>query len=353
MMLALAGVMMGVSISAGFEAQCSDQSDHGWPRFQNLTELQADEPWTNYFKYIYGELPNVFPVCVFDLEALDAGAIEVFGVNKTGQLPSPKEQNSTSLKSGDLYPGGQMGYKIFHESWEPAPAHGWVEVTHSVIPTELSGYWAWRERGSGVWYNVGRTVVFPTPADMSQTHRAAIENLTAGCTVPIDYSRWPQYESDIFGACAREKGYDSIQFEPTMGSHPWGTFGLVGLTELVLVNLAGDKSCGVEEPSKTPLRGGWLANRTCECENTPIAPHCGIIIPQGCTALPGGVCSPPLCQTEPCMFSEPPCVDTWCTKHHIPLQNYGSGHTSIQKYRSGVEHHLRPLEAMVMSRFAA
>ena len=63
-------------------------------------------------------------------------------------------------------------------------------------------------------------------------------------------------ESDIFGLCAREKGIDSIQFEPTQGHTPIGTFGLPGLTEIVLVNIDGDKTCGVEDPRNTPLRCG-------------------------------------------------------------------------------------------------
>jgi hypothetical protein len=179
----------------------------------------------------------------------------------------------------------------------------------------LTSYWAWRQKGSGVWYNVGKTITFPSPANPSQTHAAAIAFLSANCSVPIT-PKWPAMESDVFGKCAREKGFDSIQFEPTTGAKPWGTFGMAGLTELVLVNLDGDKGCGVDEPPKTLLRSGWLANRTCECANTPIDPHCGIVLqpPVSCATMPGGACSPPLCQTEPCKFARPPCKDTWCTR---------------------------------------
>ena len=50
-------------------------------------------------------------------------------------------------------------------------------MTHAVLPTELAGAWVWRQPGSGVWYNTGRTIVFPTPkttinAPPSQAHQA-------------------------------------------------------------------------------------------------------------------------------------------------------------------------------------
>ena len=61
-------------------------------------------------------------------------------------------------------------------------------------------------------------------------------------------------ESQIFGLCAREKGFDTIQFEPMQGQVPVGTFGFPGLTEMVLVGIDGDKACGVQNPRDTPLR---------------------------------------------------------------------------------------------------
>ena len=123
---------------------------------------------------------------------------------------------------------------------------------------------------------VGKTLVFPSPSDPAQTHAAAIAFLREGCSATIS-NKWPQLESDIFGACARQKGYDSIQFEPTEGKTPLGTFGLTGLTEMVLVNLDGDKGCGTETPSETLLRAGWNASEQCCCANTPIADSCGLM----------------------------------------------------------------------------
>ena len=123
-------------IAGGFDAQCTDDDDHGWPRFSNLTALKSDSAWASYFTYVYGELPTRFPVCIYDLHALDAKALAKFSVNKTGQLPPPKAPTNPGkypavwpeLKAGDLFESGQTGYQIFHEKWEPVPVNGWVEV---------------------------------------------------------------------------------------------------------------------------------------------------------------------------------------------------------------------------------
>ena len=56
-----------------------------------------------------------------------------------------------------------------------------------------------------------------------------------------------------------------------------GSFGLTGLTEMVLVNIDGDKQCGVANSSATPLRQGWHASARCECANEPIPKGCGIM----------------------------------------------------------------------------
>ena len=59
--------------------------------------------------------------------------------------------------------------------------------------------------------------VFPTPANMLEVHQEAIRFLSENCSIEVS-KWWPQLESDVFGACAREKGYDSVQFRPTTGA---------------------------------------------------------------------------------------------------------------------------------------
>jgi len=261
----------------GFAPQCSGSVDYGWPRFESRAELVKDERWATYYQRVYGELPTAYPVCVYDLEHINGSAFAA--ANLTGVRPVVADP--TTVKPGDLYrqpilPGAYDDLAIYHPRWTPIPNHTWVEVMHTVFRTELTGMWVWTATGSGVWANVGRTYVFPTPVDVRQTHAEAIAFLREGCSVSIS-NKWPQQESDIFGLCAREKGIDSIQFEPTTGVEPWGTFNLVGLTEMVLANLDGDKTSGVANASDTPLRSGWRASKQCVCTNEPIADTCGLM----------------------------------------------------------------------------
>jgi len=262
----------GPQPSNSYLPNCASSNQYGWPRFESKADLETDAKWTAYFKAVYGEIPEQYPVCIFDFWSINKEAYNAVGLAGSHTFQS----NPKDVQVGDLFNGISGQYMIYHSQWTPVPNNTWVEVQHAVFPTELVGAWVWSVRGAGIFVNTGRTLVFPTPSDPSQTHAAAIAFLRKGCTVEIS-NKWPQMESDIFGGCAREKGYDSIQFEPQEGQDPIGTFGLTGLTEMVLVNLDGNKGCGVATPSKTLLRAGWDASHQCNCTNKPIADSCGLM----------------------------------------------------------------------------
>jgi len=187
--------------SGGFEPNCASDQDYGWPRFHNRTALEQDVPWATYFRSVYGDLPESYPICVYDLWDINEAAYLAAGLNSTGRpIVSPD-----AVREGDLT-HGVNGYLLYHGQWDPAPNGTWVEVSHRVYPTELVGMWVWRTRGSGIWANLGRTIVFPSPADPAKTHADALAFFREGCSKHIS-PRWPQMESDIFGFCAREKGW--------------------------------------------------------------------------------------------------------------------------------------------------
>ena len=112
--------------------------------------------------------------------------------------------NPQDVQPGDLYRDNEFGHQnllIYHDEWTPAQNNTWIEILHTAVPTELQGDWVFKLPGTNVWFNVGRTIVFCCAGD----HAAAIKFLAAGCSKRIDQSKWPQYESDVFGFCAREK----------------------------------------------------------------------------------------------------------------------------------------------------
>ena len=110
----------------------------------------------------------------------------------------------TDLQEGDLFTS-QSGLQIYHKEWRPAPSNAWVEIMHIAIPTELQGSWIYPLRGTNVWFNVGRTVVFPRDGSLTGSgHDSGKRFLATGCSRPPS-NAWPLQESDAFGFCAREK----------------------------------------------------------------------------------------------------------------------------------------------------
>jgi hypothetical protein len=306
-----------------FEATCQGEEDYGWPRFQSRDELAAS-PWAVYFIEVYGDLPapEAYPVCVYDLWYLDAAAWKKAGIS--GFEPKTDLSN---LKNGDLFYSNLL--MIYHDVWQPAPANTWIEVTHSAFPSELTGMWCWRTRGSGIWFNTGNTIVFPSPADPSKTHAEAIAFLMKDCSWKVS-PRWPRQESDIFGHCAREKGYDSIQFEPTTGVLPMGTFGLPGLTELVITGLDGQYNCGTENAAETTLRSGWRASSACECDNLPKDESCGLMprAPFPMSVFPPLFVEPPLCELQR-RHPWKACDPTTCSNSFCRVRNSSSVNASV------------------------
>ena len=298
--------MVTFARSLSFEPNCARDDDYGWPRFNDASELTNNEQWTSYFLQVFGEIPDTteYPICTFDFEVLNKTVYDTVGLNGTRSLMT----NWSTLSDGDLFMSYLGSYQIFHSTWTPLPNNTWVEVTHTVYPTEMEGMWTWRTRGSGIWYNLGTTLVFPTPSDPSKIHAEAIDFLTANCSKRSGVF-WPELESIAFGFCAREKGYDSIQFEPQEGEVPIGTFGVPGVTEMVLVNLDGNKTCGVDDPQTTSLRMGWHADQQCACINEPISPDCGLM---PFAPLPPVLVEPPLCAAQ-AADPEVPCNPMTCT----------------------------------------
>ena len=132
------------STFADFEPSCSSAEDYGWPRFGSAEELQANAPWASYFTSVYGALPEAYPVCVFDQTVLNRTVYDAVGLNGTGR---PVVTNTSALEDGDLFVSPLAeSYQIFHSAYSPVPNHTWVEIQHSVFPTELEGMWVWRAR---------------------------------------------------------------------------------------------------------------------------------------------------------------------------------------------------------------
>lgn len=119
--------------------------------FLIFVPLQTDAKWTAYFKAVYGEIPEQYPVCIFDFWSINKEAYNAVGLAGSHTFQS----NPKDVQVGDLFNGISGQYMIYHSQWTPVPNNTWVEVQHAVFPTELVGAWVWSVRGAGIFVNTG------------------------------------------------------------------------------------------------------------------------------------------------------------------------------------------------------
>lgn len=149
--------------------------------------------------------------------------------------------------------------------WHPYPyqqmaANEFVEVMHRADPfgDEHYGSWLMYAPGSGIYFNLGKTIAFPEHQD-AYTHFA----IHSG-----------DYNEELSKACASQ-GYDSIQFLAHVDHANYqcdtqnsGNAGLdyMGL-EVLACKLAGTYACSAAAGAPSVIRAGWQGSKPCACDN--------------------------------------------------------------------------------------
>lgn len=145
------------------------------PRFVSHVD---DVRWKHYLQLVYG---NAFKLS--DREVLDLDGFEFFyldyaaasGLNLSdyaldGSCPTattifqPERTLRRNLKRACWRRVDKKGYPHSpcqgERGFAPTASHTWVEVTHCALRSYETDYWTYRSRGSGIWLNTGRTVVY-------------------------------------------------------------------------------------------------------------------------------------------------------------------------------------------------
>jgi len=274
--------------------QCSSSNDHGWPRFENRSQLEAS-PWSSYLQQKYGQLPFEYPFCTFDLWYIDPymPAYKALGLKPDPTKASTVNRINHTFHAGDYNDGDffqtSFGMWIYHgevTNRGTVANNTWIEVQHALFPTENSAMWFTRSRGSGIWYNVGRTITFVSDGG----HNAAYNYFAdRGCEYPppphipdpsklnCSDPKQVQYCLEIAAAkenamarCAAKAGFESVQFKSEPGPII-ETFGRVGWLELLSTSLNGSYACGTPEGGTTAgFRFGWNASAPCKCQETHV-----------------------------------------------------------------------------------
>jgi len=235
-----------------------------WPEFKSAAELEAD-PWGTYYGAVYGELPSSYPLKVMDNWMIYK---QVLISSKVVDIPSDALDCPTANPPEGLrYNVNNMYSPPFLSwTWHPYPyaelaANAWVEVLHEADPfgDEHFGAWFNYAPGSGMFFNVGRTISFAEHND-GYDHFS----ITTG-----DYN-------EEMSKAAASQGYDSIQFLKHVDHVSYqcdtentGKAGLeyMGL-EIVGVKLVGLYACATQAGAPSTIKAGWEASKACTCDDT-------------------------------------------------------------------------------------
>ena len=146
-------------------------------------------------------------------------------------------------------------------SWHPLPysaLSGMVEVIHQADPwgDEHYGAWFFYAKGSGIWFDLGNTIVFTDHGDGFQYFKATGKDLN---------------EAMCKNAVAQ--GYDSIQFLAHSDDGDYGDCRKNEGTpyfniEIVATRMYGEAACASKSGTDPLLTTGWVGSKgTCQCDN--------------------------------------------------------------------------------------
>lgn len=233
------------------------------PIFHSELELRA-AGWAPYFEAVYGEVPHSrYPICMGSFWFINQAALLA-----AEQLPQGGQLNIDKCprRPGDWYRINNK-YQPTWASWifhpppygvdgSGLPGDTWVEVSHEAEPREVTGTWFMFSMGSGVWFNLGKTIVFNDHGEAHEKFCGRCKNGTGNKDAQMSVA-------------AAAQGYTSIQFvrhpddqwrcKGGHGSLPKGAMNI----EIVAVALNGYGPCG-ENPSA--FKAGWNADKPCNCD---------------------------------------------------------------------------------------
>jgi hypothetical protein len=233
-----------------------------FPVFNSLRELEQSDEWRNYFLKVYKELPpeEDFPIDIGDFWVL------------YHQPSSIWEYLKCPTKKGEIYKDMSISHDPPNTSWiyHPPPfkaLEGLIEVTHcsdsGAIVQEETGMWMYHAPGSGIYFDLGRTISFPD-------HSSGVEYfLHKKC------DSWSLLHGNTecvndFDAMVNEakKEYDSIQFL-NHGDMKCGNMAI----EIIGLYHSGSFPCGNQSGTGI-FRSGWKGSRDCVCDTKKLCLNC-------------------------------------------------------------------------------
>lgn len=245
--------------------------------FNTKQELLDNATWALYFERIYG-LDTINEHDDFPLDFSDAQLLWPvdYALASGGDLPTMYDAAFCPNNNGQLYENMSGGHDVPNSLWwysegpfTPFVDNEYVEVTHcsvgdEVVDNEKYGSWMYAAKGSGVWFDLGRTKAF-------NDHPEAVSfflKWNCGNKECVDF--FPAIVS-----AALSQGFDSIQFT-NHGDMRCSTKSMA--MEVLDLHGVGQLACGSagEEGMSLPrqrYRVGYKGKgAVCNCTN--IVPGC-------------------------------------------------------------------------------
>lgn len=247
-----------------------------WPIFNNKEDLKKSK-WGNYFKNLYGEIPNTeYPIDMSKFWLLYTDLLKNSDIKIDDKCivnnNYDKCQELCPSKDGNIY--SNMSYTddmentiwIYHKPpYKPLKNNSNVEVTHvsggypgSKI-VESVGSWYYYAPGSGMYLNLGKTISF-------KDHNESVKfflNIDSACIVLQECAT---YFPKLFKK-AKSMGYDTIQYL----NHTDMRCGNTAI-EIVDLNGVGAYPCG--NKNKININSGWNGTKKCICNNKKQSLNC-------------------------------------------------------------------------------
>ena len=240
----------------------------GWPSYASSAELSAS-PWGAYFTKIYGAAPPDgadYPFCIGNLWVLYSDTIAKLGIK------TPKSVGTCPTNGGKTE--GQV-YNVNNNFspqnmiwiWHPYPRVAfkdktWVEVIHMGSKGGLSdehvGSWFFYAKGSGMWFNIGKTITFIDHGD-AYKHFGAHNNedmCGKGAKAGFDSIQFTAHTDCEFNHCNKQKGTVYMNYE------------------IVSTKLVGIYSCASKSGTSPLIKSGWEGSKPCTCSNAPNELNC-------------------------------------------------------------------------------
>lgn len=241
-----------------------------WPFFDTAALLNAD-PWGKYYQSVYGTLPaGGYPIYPSDLWLLYDEVLIKAKVTKvpksSGDCPTNTLGKTYAPPKGQRYGiNNKYSPPFLNWVWHPYPYKAlatstWQEVLHAADPfgDEHFGAWFMYAPGSGIYFNLGKTISFSEHADA--------------------YAHFGVKAGDLneeLSKAAAAQGYDSVQFLAHVDHVNYQcdtqNTGQAGLNymgvEIVGVKLVGLYPCGTPAGAPAVIKAGWQGAKACTCDS--------------------------------------------------------------------------------------